>query len=109
MLRMLGYDVDSVYDGDEALQVYSSSLAEGKPYGAVIMDLTIRGGRGGKEAIQELMKIDPDAKVIVSSGYSDDPVMSEFREYGFVGVVEKPYKIEDLSEVLDKVMVGDRG
>ena len=68
------------------------------------MDLTIPGGMGGKEGIGEFKRIDPDARVIVSSGYSGDPVMSEFREHGFVGVVKKPYKIEDLGEVLNEVL-----
>ena len=80
-----------------------------RPFDVVIMDLTIPGGMGGKEGIRELKRIDPDARVIVSSGYSEDPVMSEFRQYGFVGVVQKPYKIEDLAELLAKVIAEERG
>lgn len=68
------------------------------------MDLTIPGGMGGEKAIKKLIKIDPGIKAIVSSGYSDDPVMSSFREYGFSGVLLKPYIIQELSEVLHKVM-----
>ncbi|MGB2698131.1 MAG: response regulator, partial [Candidatus Zixiibacteriota bacterium] len=67
-------------------------------------DLTVPGGMGGKESIQKLIKIDPEVKAIVSSGYSNDPVMSDFRKYGFSGIVAKPFKIEDLSEVLHQVL-----
>jgi DNA-binding NarL/FixJ family response regulator len=67
------------------------------------MDLTIPGGMGGKEAIERLREIDPGIKAIVSSGYSNDPIMSEYRKYGFRGVISKPYKIEDLSEIVGRV------
>lgn len=70
-----------------------------------ILDLTIPGGMGGEKAIKKLIKIDPGIKAIVSSGYSDDPIMASFREYGFSGVILKPYKIQELSEVLHKVNV----
>jgi DNA-binding NarL/FixJ family response regulator len=70
------------------------------------MDLTVQGSMGGKEAIQELIKIDPGVRAIVSSGYSNDPIMADFRKYGFMGVIAKPYKIKELSEVLHKVMIG---
>ena len=68
------------------------------------MDLTIPGGMGGKEAIGKLLEIDPDAKAIVSSGYSNDPIMSNFMEYGFKGMVAKPYKMEKLEEVLQRIL-----
>ena len=70
----------------------------------VIMDLTIPGGIGGKEAIKDLLEIDPDATAIVSSGYSNDPVVMNFEEYGFKGAVSKPFKIEELKEVLEKLV-----
>jgi len=75
-----------------------------RPFHAVIMDLTIPGGMGGKEAIAKLREIDANVKAIVSSGYSNDPVMANFTEYGFYGVVTKPYKMKDLSEVLRRVL-----
>ena len=71
------------------------------------MDLTIRGGKGGRETIEELLTIDPAAKVIVSSGYSDDPVMSNFEEYGFRDVIKKPYKLDEVASVLRRVLSGE--
>lgn len=70
----------------------------------VIMDLTIPGAMGGREAIRKLCEIDPAVKAIVSSGYSNDPVMANCREHGFLGVVTKPYKIRELSEAVNRVM-----
>ncbi|MGW8180411.1 MAG: hybrid sensor histidine kinase/response regulator, partial [bacterium] len=102
-LERLGYRVEFAEDGAEGIGIYKTAIEGNRHFDAVIMDLTIPGGMGGKEAMRELKRIDPDAIVIVASGYSGDPVMSEFMEYGFVDVIQKPYKIEDLGEVLAKV------
>lgn len=75
-----------------------------QPFEAIIMDLTIPGGMGGKETIQELIKTDPEIRAIVSSGYSNDPVMANYRKYGFRGVVAKPYKLKELGEILYNVI-----
>ena len=85
---------------DEALK----AKEEGKPFSAVIMDLTIPGGMGGKETISELKVYDVQVKAIVSSGYSNDPVMANFKDYGFSGVVIKPYRMDELSQVLRSVI-----
>ena len=106
MIRRLGYEVNAVKDGREAIAQYRKSLAANQPYAAIIMDLIIPGGMGGKEAISQLLAIDPDAKVIVSSGYSTDPIMSNFSQYGFKGVVAKPYDLYELGKVLKKVITG---
>lgn len=90
VLTSIGYEVESARDGAEALELYRQAQGLGKPFDAVIMDLTIPGGMGGKEAIRELLKIDPGVRAIVSSGYSTDPVMAKFGEYGFRRVVAKP-------------------
>jgi len=104
MLEYLGYEVELSRNGQEALEIYKTSLGTPNPIGAVIMDLTIPGGRGGKEVIRDLMALDPQVRAIVSSGYSNDPIMSNCTEYGFKGVVRKPFKMEDLRDVLQEVL-----
>ncbi len=103
MLTHLGFEVDTVNDGEAALRLYAERMGTDSPVDIVIMDLTIPGGMGGKEAIMKLLEIDPDVKAIVSSGYSNDPVMSEYGKYGFAGVVNKPFQLNDLHEVIDRI------
>jgi len=104
VLTYLGYDVEVARDGLEALELYKKAQTLKIPFDAVIIDLTIRGKMGGRETIQHLLKIDPSARAIVSSGYSDDPVMANYRDYGFKCVVSKPYTIKELSEALREVL-----
>jgi two-component system, cell cycle sensor histidine kinase and response regulator CckA len=106
ILTRLGFEVAQARDGAEGIRKYEEAMAEKKPFDAVIMDLTIPGGMGGQKAVGELKRIDPAARVIVSSGYSQDPVMSRFRDYGFSGVLPKPYKIVELEGVLARVLSG---
>jgi CheY-like chemotaxis protein len=106
MLRHFGYEVEFAEDGTEALEKYANAMKSGISFDAVIMDLTIPGGMGGKETVIKLIEIDPDVKAIISSGYSSDPVMSNFREYGFAGIVMKPYQISELSEQVRNVLQG---
>ncbi|NLT37662.1 MAG: PAS domain S-box protein [Methanomassiliicoccus sp.] len=108
MIRALGYEVGTAHDGSEALEEYQRALDSGKRYDLVIMDLTNPRGLGGKEAIALLLKLDPQARALVSSGYSNDPVMSDFRHYGFVGVLPKPYQLEELSYAIKQGLVGSR-
>ncbi len=75
-----------------------------KPYDVVILDLTVPGGVDGKEAINKLLEIDPEVKAIVSSGYSDDPVLANFQEYGFQGMMPKPFESLSLGKVLFEVL-----
>ncbi len=107
ILAQLGYEVQSACSGEEGVKRYEEARQQGQPFSVVIMDLTIPGGMGGKEAVREFKRIDPQAKVIVSSGYSNDPVMSEYRQYGFCGILPKPYNSKNLGEVLHKILVGD--
>ncbi len=100
ILNHIGYEVSLCRDGSEALALYRQSVESQEPFDAVIMDLTIPGGMGGREAMEKLLKIDPAVKGIVSSGYSSDPIMADYRKYGFSGMIAKPYKVEDLQDVL---------
>ena len=104
MLVLLGYTVVETREGGETLTSYRKSRNAGMPFDAVIMDMTVRGGMGGKEATRQLLDFDPGARVIVSSGYSTDPVMAEFRDLGFQGVLRKPYQLEDLGSLLSRVL-----
>src|SRR5579884_962905 len=104
VLGYLGYEVEFASDGVETIKLYVKGKENNKPFGVVLLDLTIPGGMGGKETIKGLLEIDPQVKAIVSSGYSSDPVISEYRDYGFRGVVSKPYSIEQLAEALHKVI-----
>jgi PAS domain S-box-containing protein len=104
MLNRLGYAAVTVKDGMEAVRACKKQMASGEPFDAVILDLTIKGGMGGERTIGELLKIDPHMKAIVCSGYFDDPVMSDFETYGFVGSIAKPYEKNNLKEALEKVL-----
>ena len=104
MLSLFGYDVLLAVDGEQALEMYQQHMQAGTGIDAVIMDLTIPGGMGGREAVTKLLAIDADAKVIVSSGYSNDPVMANCKEYGFSGVINKPFRTQDLVETISTVL-----
>lgn len=104
MLERLGYEVDLAVDGNEAIEMYIKAKESGRSFDAVIMDLTIPGGMGGKETITKLIEIDPDVRAIVSSGYSSDSVMANYKNYGFAGVLAKPYRRKDLMDVLREVI-----
>jgi PAS domain S-box-containing protein len=104
MLLALGYEVKSAEDGAEAIEFFRQSQKAGDPFAAVILDLTVPGRMGGREAMARLLKIDPQVKAIVSSGYSDDPIMADFQKYGFTAVIAKPYKIAELGKVLNKAL-----
>ncbi|GAU07409.1 PAS domain S-box protein [Desulfoplanes formicivorans] len=104
MLSTLGYDVDTASDGQKALYLYRQAMEARTPYDAVIMDLTIPGGMGGKEAISHLLDMDPEARAIVSSGFVADSTMSQAKQYGFKAVISKPYTLKTLHSVLSKVI-----
>jgi PAS domain S-box-containing protein len=104
MLNYMGYEADTAKNGERAIELYKKAMESSRPYDAVIIDLTIRGGMGGKDAIKKLIDIDPSIKAIVSSGYFNNPIMAAYKQYGFSGVIPKPYEMEDLSELLDKVI-----
>jgi CheY-like chemotaxis protein len=106
MLKHLGYEVAMATSGTEAIDLYIQARESGNPFTAAIMDLTIPGGMGGGEAIKRLQEIDPDIKAIVSSGYSNDPTMADFASFGFRGVLAKPFRLQELAQVLQAVVEG---
>jgi len=106
MLEFLGCQVETATDGAEMLALYRQAMDQGGRFDLVIMDLTIPGGMGGVEAVRELLRIDPEAKALVSSGYSNDPVMANYKAYGFAGVVPKPYRIGELNRALASILTG---
>jgi len=104
MLVSLGYDPYPTLDGADAIDAYVSEMEAGRAFDLAIMDLTIPGGMGGREAAQRLKAAYPEARLIVSSGYSDSRVMAEHQEYGFCGMIAKPYRISDLKTVLENAL-----
>jgi PAS domain S-box-containing protein len=104
ILKNLGYEVAFASGGAEAIAQYEEALASSRRFDLVIMDLTVPRGMGGKEAIQRLREIDPQVKAIASSGYSHDPVMAGFREYGFSAAIAKPFNVAALSKTVHEVI-----
>ena len=107
MLETLGYSVESANDGKKAIEMYIQFDAAGEKFDAVIMDLIIPGGIGGKEAVKTLLQYDTDLKAIVSSGYSNDPVMARHMEYGFIDKIMKPYNLQIVSKVVKRVVYSE--
>ena len=107
VLVTLGYEVLSARDGAEAIDLYEAANASGRGFDAVLLDVTVSGGMGGVETARRLKELDPSAKLIASSGYSDGPVMASFREYGFDDVLPKPWAVVQLSEVFRRVLEAD--
>jgi len=103
VIEKLGYEAVTVIDGTEAIEKYRKAMLTGKPFAAVILDLTVKGGMGGEETLKKLKEIDPEVKAIVSSGYSLDQVMSNYQLAGFSGMIAKPYSLPKLSQILAEV------
>ena len=104
MLNHMGYNTEIAFEGLKAIELYRSAYEAGKPFDLVILDLTIPGGMGGAKTVSELLKIDPKVKAIVSSGYSNDPIMANYQDYGFYGVIPKPYTKDQIEEVLNRIL-----
>ncbi len=104
LMRRMGLEFEAVADGRSAVELYKSARESGRPFDLVVMDLTIPGGMGGREAISVLLEYDPSVRAIVSSGYSSDLAMSDFRKHGFRGMVAKPYDIAELASVIHAVL-----
>lgn len=104
LLTRMGYEVVGAPEGEAALEAYRASQKEGRPFDVVILDLTIAGGLGGLQTFQELWELNPAIKAIVASGYLTDPVMAKYQEYGFVGILSKPFSAEELGKTLNDVL-----
>ena len=104
LLRELGHEAEFAEHGDAAIEKYKQAKADGRPFDVVILDLTIRGGKGGADTLREMQAIDPGVKAIVSSGYSDNEVVATFRQHGFCSFLKKPYNMQELGRMLDEVM-----
>jgi PAS domain S-box-containing protein len=100
LFRQMGLEVVTTADGQAAVQQFQEARNSGHPFDLVVMDLTVPGAMGGREATETLRRIDPGVKVIVSSGYSSDPIMANYRSHGFCGCVAKPYRVRDLTQTL---------
>jgi two-component system cell cycle sensor histidine kinase/response regulator CckA len=103
----MGYEVVLAGNGDEAMTLYKDALNSGKSFDAVILDLTVKVGIGGKEVMGELLSLDPNVKAIISSGYTDDPAISRYGDWGFKGAITKPYGIEQLKGILQRIGLGE--
>jgi PAS domain S-box-containing protein len=104
MIQLLGHDVEFAMHGEEAVEKYKASLESGRPFDVVILDLTIRGGLGGSETIERLLAVNPKIKAVVSSGYSEDAVISDYHSYGFSARLTKPYRLQELSDTLNNLL-----
>jgi signal transduction histidine kinase/CheY-like chemotaxis protein len=109
LLRRMGQEVTLVEDGVSAVEAYERAMREERPFDAVILDLTVRGGAGCQEAMESLLKTDPAIKAIVMSGYTDDPVLLQPAKYGFSGTLRKPFESDSLREALAGVMAPVKG
>ncbi len=107
ILSTLGYEVEVARNGAEAISLYRTARKSSHPFDVVVLDLTVPGGMGGLETVERLLQIDPGVKAVVSSGYSNDPIMADCAEYGFRGVVAKPYTARELSATLRAIIGGN--
>ena len=104
MLEKFGYHVTLTEDGEEAVSAYARSLEAGTPFDLVIMDLTIPGGMGGQEASGIILDMDPSAVIVVSSGYSNDKVMADYKTYGLKGIIPKPFRLAELKATIEELI-----
>ena len=104
VLRFLGYEAAFAKEGEAAIGLYRQEKEAGRPFDLVIIDLTIPEGMGGRETVEKLRSYDPGVKAIVSSGYTNDPVMQDYANYGFSGRLTKPYRINEMKTLLESMI-----
>lgn len=109
ILNYLGCESVAAADGHETIKLYMEAQENNNPFDILIMDLTIPGSMGGVETLEKLQALDPEVKALVSSGYANDPVMANYRKYGFCGVIPKPFRVEELKEILNEILSPGNG
>lgn len=107
LLSHLGYTVETANNGETAIEIYSIALKNNQRFDAIILDLTVPAGMGGKETMSKLLEIDSQVNALVSSGYSNDPIMADYKSYGFKGIITKPYNVEELNKSLQLLLNGE--
>ena len=105
MLTKIGYAVDTAHEGNEAIEMYRTAADSNKKYDMVLMDLTVPGGMGGREATEKILEIDPAAIIVASSGYANDPIRINYMHYGFKNFLPKPFKIDELMSIINSSML----
>lgn len=104
LLEILGYNVETARNGEEALEIFKKAVEERDPFDLVILDLTVPGGMGGVKTLAAMREITTDFKAVVSSGYSNDPIMSEYKDFNFDEILIKPFKLDNLQDVINKLV-----
>ena len=104
VLRFLGYEVMFARDGAAAVDLYCQERDKGNPFDLVILDLSVPEGVGGKEAFERLHAIDPGAKIVISSGFTNDPMLTDYASFGLDGVLAKPYRITEIKALLENMI-----
>ena len=107
MIEKLNYNVDTAIKGEIALEKYQQKYNENNPYDLVILDLIVKDGMGGRDTMDNLLKLNPQVNAVVASGYSNDDTLANFRNYGFKGILQKPFMISELSSVLSSIINDD--
>lgn len=108
LLEHLNYDVEVAAHGDEAVGMFRQAMDEGRPFDLVIVDLLVKGGKGGLETIEGIRAVYPEVRAVLSSGLSSDPVVAEYERYGFSGIMPKPYRLRDIESLLGTILSSDR-
>ncbi len=107
MIEHLGFEAGVAMNGEQAVEMYADSLEKNRKWDVLILDLTVKGGMGGRDTLKKLQYLDTEVKAIVSSGYSSDPIMSDYQSYGFKDILSKPYALDQLKNVLNRVLSGE--
>lgn len=104
LLEHIGYETTTAARGEEVLDLYRESLDESRPFDVVVLDLSVNGGKGARETISELRQLDPEVRAVVTSGYATDPILNDFRRFGFTAALSKPYTVQTIEQAIAKAL-----